>query len=76
METEKYEHYGVEVSVVSALRGRHRSICLCYNCMFFKPASNENCSIAQMNFEMDVKYHLITPVIECPVYVPLEQEIN
>ena len=77
METEKYEHHGVKVSAISELKGKHRDICLCWNCALFSPGNangQPNCSLAQMNFEMDVKFHLITPVIECQIYVPLEQE--
>lgn len=66
---EKYEHHGVEVSVISSQKGNHRNICLCFqSCKYFKPGSPKNCEIAQKNYELCVKHNLVTPVLECPKY--------
>ena len=68
MKTEKAVHHGVEVTVVSEVAGRHRKICLCFDCKFFKPGEPDNCPIAQATFDNCVKYSLTTPVTECPVF--------
>ena len=66
---EKYNHHGTEVSVQSHLRGRHREHCLCFqDCKFFKPATDDNCEIAQANYELCVKYGTTQPMWECPKY--------
>lgn len=69
---EKYVHHGKEVSVLSDVKGLHRDNCLCFNgCKHFKPGEPDNCVIAEAVFSTCVKYNLVTPVYECPVY---EQE--
>lgn len=69
MKVEKYIHHGVEVSVVAEQKGKHRSICLCFeNCRFFKPGTPDNCEIAQATFENCVKFNTTTPMLECPKY--------
>jgi hypothetical protein len=70
MKTEKYIHHGVEVSVISELKGKHRQMCLCYACRFFKPGQPDNCDIAEANYAVCVKYNVVTPVWECPKYEP------
>jgi hypothetical protein len=67
---EKYIHHGVEVSVQSELKGKHRAHCLCFqNCRFFFPDDPEkNCEIAKANFKNCVDYNLVLPVYECPKY--------
>ncbi len=63
---EKYIHHGKEVAVVSEVKGKHRNHCLCFlGCIYFKPNTAENCEIAQSNFDLCVKYNLVTPVYEC-----------
>lgn len=66
----KYQHYNVEVSVQEHLQGLHREHCLCHqNCAYFKPENREeNCEIANANFENCIKYHVVLPVWECPKY--------
>lgn len=65
----KYNHHGVDVSVIEHLKGKHSENCLCYsNCLHFKPGSPQNCEIAQSNFELCLKYNVVTPVFECPKY--------
>ena len=67
--TEKYEHHGVNVSVFSHLKGKHCDHCLCYNsCKFFHPGSENNCHIAQANYEFCKKYGTTAPIFECPKY--------
>ena len=65
----KYIHHGTEVSVQSHLKGNHKEYCLCYcDCVYFKPGTDDNCEIAKANYELCVKYNLVTPVFECPKY--------
>lgn len=64
----KYEHYGTVVSVKERLKGTHRENCLCYSCEFFHPGEESNCYIAQELFGICVKYHITTPVFECPKF--------
>lgn len=65
----KYNHHGVDVSVMEHLKGKHGESCLCFaNCKYFKPNTPENCEIAQSNFELCLKFHITTPVYECPKY--------
>lgn len=68
-ETFKYIHHGKEVTAIDSVFQKHKVICLCWNeCKYFKPNSPDNCEIAQANYELDVKFNLITPVIECAKY--------
>ena len=63
---EKYIHHGVEVSVISEVKGTHRKRCLCHqNCKFFKPNSPDNCPIAQSLYSLCINHNLVTPVFEC-----------
>ncbi|WP_392654674.1 hypothetical protein [Dehalococcoides sp. THU4] len=59
---ERYIHHGIEVGVRSDLLGKHRDYCLCYKCKWFKPS----CQRAEAIFAFDKKYHIVTPVFECP----------
>lgn len=69
MKTEKYEHHGVEVSVVAAVKGQHRQHCLCYTCGRFNPESVEDkCPIAAAIYANCVEFNVVTPVYECPKY--------
>lgn len=72
MKTEKYEHHGVTVSVISELKGKHRQHCLCYSCAHFRPGQLNNCPIAQTVFETCKMYDLVTPVYECHEYKAAE----
>ncbi len=66
---EQYEHHGVRVWVRRELKGLHRQHCLCYSCVKFAPAAEANCTIAKDNFHLSLRYHLVTPVYECPEFV-------
>ena len=68
---ERYTHHGVEVAVQSELKGLHREHCLCHKCELFKPASADNCEIAQATFVNCVKFGTTTPMYECPKFVEL-----
>jgi len=69
MDTEKYIHHGVEVTVISRLKGQHREHCLCHQgCIHFKPGKVDHCQIAQANYRTCVKYNIVAPVFECPKY--------
>jgi hypothetical protein len=68
-QVERYAHHGVEVSVVSAVKGQHRDHCLCFTCERFNPDdSYTNCPIAKAVYANCVKFDLVTPVYECPKY--------
>ena len=71
LQTEKYLHHGIEVSVLSRYKGMHRELCLCFNeCSKFKPDTPDNCPIAEKLYQLDKSYGLVTPVLECLVYEP------
>jgi len=63
-----YEHHGTMVAVREDLKGLHREYCLCHSCAKFKPNTPENCEIAQAVFENCVRFHITTPMWECPEY--------
>jgi len=67
MNTEEYEHHGRKVTVVSEVKGQHKSHCLCFDCEKFKPDTPENCVYAQHNFSFCVMPGgpLVLPVYEC-----------
>lgn len=70
---EKYIHHGIEVTVYSSLKGRHREHGLCHDCKLFFPENPEkNCAIANQLFEFDIRHGITTPVWECPVFVKKE----
>lgn len=64
----RYLHHGVNVAVRSDLMGQHRNYCLCYLCRKFKPGEEDNCLRAARLYEFCVKYDMVTPVWECPVF--------
>ena len=70
MKIVKYKHHGVEVSVPEPMKGRHRAHCLCWKgCKHFKPDDRDNnCEIANANYENCIKYNVVLPVWECPKY--------
>ena len=64
-----YNHHNCNVNVDEDLKGKHTNFCLCYrNCIYFKPGKEDNCEIANANYQLCVKYNLVTPVFECPKY--------
>ncbi len=66
---ENYEHHGKKTWVRSDLKGKHREFCLCYDCKLFRPNTQENCKIAQANFEFCVANNVTLPVWECEIFV-------
>jgi hypothetical protein len=68
MKTEVYEHHGNKVHVNSELKGKHREICLCFACKKLDVTGANNCPIAAELYQLCIKHHLTTLVIECPVY--------
>jgi hypothetical protein len=67
--TERYEHHGSLVHVVSEVKGRHREHCLCWACEKFTPHDRDtNCPIANALYALCVEHSLVTPVYECPVF--------
>ena len=65
----KYVHHDVDVCVREDLKGKHREFCLCYSCDNFHPGESNNCLIAQAIYENCVKFDVVTPVWECPLYI-------
>ena len=63
-----YAHHGIMVQVRRDLKGKHRRYSLCYQCKHFKPDTLNNCHIAQSVFENCEKWHITTPVWECPSF--------
>ena len=67
---EKYKHHGNVVWVTKALKGKHRTACLCFRCSKFKPSNrDENCPIANLLYSVCVLQKLVTPVWECPDFI-------
>jgi len=64
----KYVHHGKVVFVRKDLKGLHQKFCLCYQCARFKPGQPDNCEIAQAVFGNCVKFGIVTPLWECPVF--------
>jgi len=66
----QYLHHGKEVWVISEMKGNHQCHCLCWSCEKFNPNNvEENCPIAQINFEMDIENNITTPVWECAEFI-------
>jgi hypothetical protein len=69
MNTERYKHHNVEVTVVSEVKGKHREHCLCWSCEHFTPHDRGmNCHIANALYALCVEHSLVTPVYECRQY--------
>lgn len=65
-----YQHHFTNVWVRADLQGRHRQHCLCYNCKAFRPKDrDDNCDIANAVFANCIKFGIVTPVWECPMFV-------
>ena len=73
---EKYNHHGIDVWVRIDLKGKHRDICLCFNCKKLNIEDREkNCPIANATYKNCERYGLTTPVTECPYFlVDIEYE--
>jgi hypothetical protein len=65
---EQYEHHGKLVWVRSALKDKHRRYCLCYSCTKFKPNQEDNCPLAEGNYQYCVQHDLTLPVWTCPKF--------
>ena len=64
---EQYKHFGNLVWVIKALKGKHRTACLCYKCSKFNPLKRElNCSKANIIYSLCVEFKMVLPVWECP----------
>jgi hypothetical protein len=64
----RYNHHGVDVSVIDEVKGQHRDHCLCFTCDAFNPGTEQNCPIANAVYANCVAFSLVTPVYECPKY--------
>jgi len=63
------EHSWGKAVVREDLAGKHREHCLCFApCVHFKPNTPDNCVRAQELYEYCVKWDMVTPVWECPVF--------
>lgn len=74
MDIEQYQHHGQLVYVQKELKGKHREHCLCYGCDRFKPGTMENCHRATLLYKLCVLLDMTTPVWECPIFIPKEEE--
>ena len=63
----EYEHHGMEVTVVKKFKGRHKEICVCHSCEYFKWWEEDNCFYATMAFELSKVTGIVT-VMECQYY--------
>ena len=63
----RYRHHGRDVSVIAKLKGKHREICLCYQCDKFEPGEDYNCPWAKILYGVCCapKGPMVTPVTEC-----------
>jgi len=71
----RYTHHGPQkVWVREDLKGKHRDMCLCHApCGRFHPDNrSKNCKIANAIFKNCVDFNLVTPVLECPAFLPPE----
>lgn len=66
-----YEHHGVEVHVREDLKGKHRNVCLCYDCDKFAEDKPEKCKIAHALFNFVVASRIVAPVWECAEFQKL-----
>lgn len=69
---EQYEHHGKKVWAFKELRGKHRQHCLCYLCEHFKPGTDNNCPIANLNFAVCIAHNVTLPVYECAKFTEKE----
>lgn len=73
MRVVKYDHHGNDVYVLKDKKGQHREHCLCWICGKFYPEPenmDKNCPIARMLFNLCVVLKMVTPVWECPLWIP------
>lgn len=65
----QYEHHGKLVWVRAEHKDCHRAHCLCWSCAKLNTADkSKNCVVARALFELCVKFDVVTPVWECPVF--------
>jgi len=63
---EQYTHHGKKVWVIKEMKGKHRTVCLCFRCKKFNPLDRDkNCPVANMVYSMCVLQDLVLPVWEC-----------
>jgi hypothetical protein len=51
--------------------GKYRENCLCYEWMEFSPNQPDNCPRAQATYLHDVEWDCVTPMWECPDFLPI-----
>ena len=67
----RYEHHGKKVMVRMDLKGKHRDYCLCHLCNKFNIDNRDNnCKKANLIYSLCVLLDLVTPIWECPDFVP------
>lgn len=64
---EIYSHHGMNVSVKSKFKGKHKEMCLCHECKHFYPNTKENCVFAQRAFELSKDVGLAL-ILECEYF--------
>ena len=65
-----YTHHDAEVKVRADLKGSHRDYCMCFECTQFAPGRDDNCPIAAAIYSHCVLFNIVTPVWECPAFMP------
>ena len=73
MTIETYRHHGKKVAVKAEFKGRHREICLCYDCAYFAPGTAGNCAMAQTLFDFCNEHGGTAIRQECPAFEPATQ---
>lgn len=66
---EQYSHHDIAMWVRKNLKGKHRLLCMCYNCESFHPCKQNNCPKAQELYRFDVQNSMVTPVLECRDFI-------
>jgi hypothetical protein len=59
--------------------GRSRELCLCYRCKKFHPGLKSiyrqvNCPLANELYDFCVRNSMVTPVLECPIFIAIKPE--
>jgi hypothetical protein len=68
----QYEHHGKTVWVREDLKGLHRQHCLCHTCgRWPKGQEHPTCQIAKALYQICCEFGVVTPVWECPGWLPL-----
>jgi len=66
---ENYERNNKKAWVRSDLKGKQKEFCMCWDCMKFKPETDDKgCNIIKNVLSMATERNIILPVWECGVF--------